>query len=694
MNSVCCNNPEILKYFLEPQSVALIGISRRTGRGSFNIMENLIEYGFQGKIYPVNPKAKEILGQKVYPDVASLPEGIDLAVISTPRDSVPELVKECAGRKIKGIIIITQGFREANDPIGKDLQQELDRITNETKIRILGPNSIGVINAFAGFSSAFIPIPRIQYPVALISQSGGFFEGFTNCPFGKGVDLGNASDLSFMEALSYFEKDPDIRVIVIYMEAISRVSEFIPLARRITRSKPILVLKGGKSKKGRKEAVSHTGSMVGENKFYEALFRKTNLIPINSIAEIGDIVKAYLSLPPFTGDRVAIITPTGAGGILGLDACEFQGFQPANLSSETIKKIYSFFPPWAQTKNPLDILSAGIAHGYKKVYQTTLKSCLDDPGVDVVLAVCGVYSLKSIQEVVAQHSKKPVVAWVIGHNETLIAEKAKKANFHPYYPCPERALNSLRVLKEYYQNREVVEEEKKAIPSPSSEAQQIIQEAARDKVPLTGLKALQFLKACQFPIVPTMEAQSLSQALKVAKELRYPVVLKIESPGIIHKSDVGGVITNIYSPEELTRAYRKIGESIELKKSETSFKFLIQPMISEGEEVILGLKRDPQFGAVLMYGMGGIYTEVFQDVSFRLAPLSQVEALQMIEETQTSRFYQGLRGRPPLDRSAVVESLLKLSLIAEAFPQIKELDINPLTVFPEGVKVIDVRIIL
>lgn len=688
------DNDHIMKYFLEPRSVALIGISRKTGQGAFNIMENLIQYGYRGELYPVNPKADELLGRRVYPDVSSLPEGIDLAIIATHRDLVPALVKECAYRQVKGVIIISQGFREVDDPRGKELQQELDRIVNETKIRILGPNSVGVINAFAGFSSAFIPIPRIRYPVALVSQSGGFFEGFPRCPFGKGIDLGNTTDLSFIEALSFFEQDPDIRAIVIYMEAISHVSEFIPLAKRIARSKPILILKGGKSKEGKKGAVSHTGSLIAENKFYEAVFRKTNLIPVNSIIELGDIIKAYLHVPPFTGDRVAIITPTGAGGILGLDACEFQGFQPAELSLETIKKIHSFFPPWIQIKNPLDILAAGMAYGYKKVYQATLKACLDDPGVDVVLAVCGIYTLKSIQEVIARHPNKPVVAWVIGHSEPTITEKAQEAGFDPHYPSPERALGSLRVLREFYQAREEVPEKKKSLISPSSKAYQIIQEVERDKVPLLGLRALEFIEACHFPIVPTREVQSLSQALKVAEDLTYPVVLKIEAPRVIHKSDEGGVVTHIGSPETLTHVYKKMWERFGLEGSEMNCRFFLQPMISGGQEVILGLKRDSQFGSVVMYGMGGIYTDVLQDASSRLAPLSRKEAIQMIEETRTSSFYQGLRGQPPLDRSEVVESLLKISMIAEAFPSIQELDINPLMVLPKGVKVVDVRIIL
>jgi acyl-CoA synthetase (NDP forming) len=688
------DNHSVIQYFLEPRSLALIGISRKTGRGAFNIMESLIQYGYEGELYPVNPNAEEILGRKVYPDVGSLPKGIDVAIITTPRELVPQLVRACAGRDIKGVIIVTQGFLEADDHLGKDLQHQLDQIVRETGIRILGPNSVGVVNAFAGFSTVFFPIPRTCVPVALISQSGGFFEGFSSCPFGKGVDVGNTSDISFIEALSFFEQDPDTRVIVLYLEALNAVAAFIPLAKRVARSKPIVVLRGGKSKRGKMEAVSHTGSLVGEDGFYEAVFRKGNLIAADSASELGDIIKAYLSLPSFTGDRVAIVTPSGAGGILGLDAVELQGFRPAELLPETTKKIDAFFPSWLQVKSPVDILSAGMAHGYKKVYQLTLEACLADPGVDAVLAICGTYTIRSIKQVVSKHPDKPVVAWVLGHDESAANEIAQEVNFHPHYPSPERALGALRALRKYYQGQDGGREKKKTAPLLSAEAHQTIREAETAKEPLLGLSALKFLESCAFPIVPTREVGSLSQALETAEEINYPVVLKVESSSVVHKSEAGGVLTNLYSPEVLTHAFKELWEKFRPGDLDLDARLLMQPMVSGGEEVILGLKRDPQFGAVLMYGMGGIYTEVLKDVSFRLAPLSREEALQMIEETRTSSFYQELRGRPPLDRNGVIESLLRLSEIAEAFPSIHELDINPLVVLPEGVKVVDARIIL
>jgi acyl-CoA synthetase (NDP forming) len=449
MSDGTMDNEHFLASFLEPKSVALVGISRKTGKGTFNVLENLVKFGFKGNIYPVNPNAREILGFNTYKNVQSLPKGVDLAVIITPRDIVPEIVEKCAERGIKGAIIGTEGFAEADDK-GKLLQSKIDETVVRRGIRILGPNSFGVVNSFRNFHSAFIPLPKNLAPVALISQSGGFFEGFPDCPFGKGVDLGNTSDINFIDAISYFEKDDDIRVIVLYIEGIGNVSEFIDTCQRVVRSKPIIALKGGMSKSGGKAAASHTGSLVGKDWLYRAMFQQCKIFQADSIAVIGDIIKAFLSLPPFTGNRIAVITPTGAGGIITLDSIENYGFQPAVLSKKTIAGIAHLFQPWTGAQNPVDILSGGMAHGYKHVYTKSLESCLNDKNVDVVIAICGAYTLKTIKDITTKYPEKPVIAWVLGADQSFIIEKAKSHNFKQYYLSPDRALYALKVVREYY----------------------------------------------------------------------------------------------------------------------------------------------------------------------------------------------------------------------------------------------------
>lgn len=441
-----------LDSFLRPKSVALVGVSQRTGRGTFNILENLTEFGYKGEMYPVNPHASEILGFKAYENVQSLPKVVDLAVIMTPRDSVPEIVEECAGKGIRGAVIITEGFGEGDDK-GRLLQGKIDDTVVREGIRILGPNSIGVVNSFHNFSSAFIPLPKDLAPVALISQSGGFFEGFPDCPFGKGIDLGNTSDVNFTDAISYFENDDDIRVIVLYMEGINNVQEFMDTCRRVISSKPIIAVKGGRGKSGSKAAASHTGSLGGKDGLYHAMFRQSRILQADSIGAVGDITRAFLSLPPFTGNRVAVITPTGAGGIITLDSIEDYGFQPAVLSRQTIEGIADLFQPWTHVGNPVDILSAGMARGYKHVYTKVLESCLNDINVDIVLAICGVYTLKTTKAIVTKYPEKPVVAWIPGADQSFIAEKTKRYDFEPYYLSPDRALYALKMVREYHKQR-------------------------------------------------------------------------------------------------------------------------------------------------------------------------------------------------------------------------------------------------
>lgn len=439
----------VLSSFLDPKSVSLVGVSRETGRGAFNVLENLIEFGYKGKIYPVNPNAQEILGVKTCRDAGDLPAGIDLAVIMTPRDTVPGVVERCAERGINSTIIITEGFCEADEK-GRLLQKDIDDIVTKRGIRILGPNSVGVVNSFSDFSSAFMPLPKYLSPVALVSQSGGFFEGFPDCPFGKGIDLGNTSDIGFIDAISYLEKDDDIRVIVLHMEGIKDVRKFIETCRRVTRTKPIIVIKGGRSRSGGMASASHTGSISSNDRLFSAMFRQSGSIQVDSLSDVGNFAGAFLNLPPFTGDRIAVVTPTGAGGIITLDAVERHGFEPAVLSRRTVDGIAGLFQPWIKVKNPIDILSAGMTNGYKHVLTKVLESCLNDGDVDVVVVVSGPYTLKTIKKVTTDYPEKPVVAWIPGADLSFAAEKAELFDFQPYFFSPDQALYALKIVREYY----------------------------------------------------------------------------------------------------------------------------------------------------------------------------------------------------------------------------------------------------
>ena len=435
-----------IKRFMEPSSVALIGVPRRAGRASFNILETLLQIGFEGKVYPVNPSADSILGVKAYPEVKALPPGIELAVIMLSREAVPGIVRECVEKDIKAIAVVSEGFAEA-DERGKTLQDEIVRIATSHGVRILGPNSLGVVNNFHRFTTTFLPFPRKQIEVAFITQSGGLFEGFADFTAGKAIDLGNMSDVEFADALEYFEDDLDTKVIALHIEGIRNGRKFMKTARRVNEKKPILALKTGRSELGARATFSHTGSLTGSDAVYDAVFKQLGIIRVENVDELGDITKALLHLPPLRGNKIGIITPTGAGAAMVLDAMTKHGFELAKLRNDTIEAIREYFPPWAPPHNPIDMMAAAIAHEYKAVYQASLEALLKDPGIDAILCIAGFPTLKTIKNTVGAETK-PVITWVLGNWGHDLLSRIEETRYRAVYPTPERAVRALAALRE------------------------------------------------------------------------------------------------------------------------------------------------------------------------------------------------------------------------------------------------------
>jgi acetyltransferase len=442
-----------LELFLKPDSVAVIGASRRTGRGSFNIVENLLELGYRGQIYPVNPIADTILGLKVYNSVKALPQDVDLGVVMTARETVPKIVSDSADRGIQAFIIITEGFAEADEK-GKELQSEIAEIAKKKGARIIGPNSLGIVNGIYRFSSSFTLSSLKTEPVAFICQSGGFLEGFSGFTFGKGIDLGNMCDIDFIDALKYFEHDPETKVIALHIEGLKEGRKFLHVARQVRRKKPVLVLKTGRSESGTRTAASHTGSLTGRDEVYRAAFRQAGLIQVSNVDELGDIARAFLDLPLPKGNRVAIITPSGAAAAMSLDAMEDYGFEPAKLMPETVNSIRGFFPVWSQPVNPVDVMAAGVRHGYKKVYRSSLNATLEDNNVDAILCIAGFPTLKTIRAATSGMSK-PVVAWVLGEWGENLLSTLRETGYRAVYSSPERAFRALAALRYYSDKRSV-----------------------------------------------------------------------------------------------------------------------------------------------------------------------------------------------------------------------------------------------
>ena len=447
-----------MKNFMEPESVALIGISRKSGPGSFNVMENMIKYGFSGKIFPINPNAKEILGQKAFPNVRAVKEKIDLAIISTPREHTISVLKDCAAANVKAAIVVNQGFSDA-DSRGKEIQQEMTEIAKKDGIRILGPNTLGVLNNFKNFTTSFMPITKERASIGLICQSGILFVGALKFSgnIGKGIDIGNACDIGFYEALRYLGEDPDIKIIAIHMEGLIEGTKFLSLARRLVKEKPIIIYKTGRSETGAKTALSHTGSMAGNYQICKAALKQAGVIFLEGDGQMTYAVKTLLNLPTMKGKGVAVITFSGAAGIMVIDALERYGLKLSTLSPETIHKIAELSPDWMPIGNPLDIWPAVMKFGVGNAYSVALKAVLDDPNVDGVICIAIAPMIPEfsfldvsddLNKVIEGPPFKPVVAWLYGPNPEEITKRFESKKKIMIYPTLELAAWSLSLLRE------------------------------------------------------------------------------------------------------------------------------------------------------------------------------------------------------------------------------------------------------
>ncbi|MBW2616703.1 MAG: CoA-binding protein [Deltaproteobacteria bacterium] len=450
-----------MRYFMEPESTAIIGISRRSGPGSYNLMENMLHYGYQGRIFPINPQANEILGVKAYTNIRKVGLKIDLAIISLPRELVVKSVQECAEAGVKAVIVVGQGFADA-DVRGKILQHELIAIAKENGLRILGPNTLGVVNNFNNFTTSFMPLTREKSPVGLICQSGVFFVGAAvfSGQIGKGIDIGNACDIGFYEALKYFGDDPDIKIIAIHVEGLEHARPFLSLAGPIAREKPIVVFKTGQSEAGAKAAASHSGAMAGDYQIYRTALKQAGLLFLDEDGQMGDAVKTLLRQPPMKGNRIAVITVTGAGGIMATDALERYGLELASLSEKTISALADLSPEWMPLGNPLDLWPAVMKHGLRDIYTAILREVLADHNVDGALCISIAPKLpdfdfldvsEQLNKIMDKKTEKPVVGWLYGPNVKEISEKFDKGNRITIYQTIEKAAWSLALLRERQQ---------------------------------------------------------------------------------------------------------------------------------------------------------------------------------------------------------------------------------------------------
>jgi len=695
-----------LESFFNPQSVAIVGASRQKSKVGYEILANMIEAGYEGRIFPVNPKAGDIDGLKCYSDLESLPEAPELVLIIVPARIVSSVMKQCAEVGAKAVVIITAGFREVGDE-GRALEKEVVQIARQAGIRIIGPNCLGVIVPVNRLNASFGGDLPSAGGIAYISQSGALLAAILDTAnasgigFSKLVSIGNKADVDELDVIEALADDDDTTVIAGYLESITDGNAFVRLAEQISHVKPILLMKSGGTEAGAQAASSHTGSLAGSEAAYESAFERAGIIRCDSIEQQFYFAQAFANQPLPAGSRVAVITNAGGPGIMATDAIERQGLTFARLNEDTVSKLAAKLPPAANLLNPIDILGDALADRY----DFALDVVLDDPNVDVVLVLLTPQAMteaaataEAIVRVRRRKPDKPILGCFLGAAKVEDGVKIFQEGGIPQYVSPESAVTTIEAMVRYVKWRSRPKRVVKLFPVNRRKVENIVERHLRQGILDIGeADSKEILEAYGFVTPKGALATTADQAANIAQQLGYPVVLKIWSPDILHKSDVGGVKVGIDSEQEVRDAFDLMIYRIPKKQPDAHILgVLVQEMCRKGKEVILGMHRDPHFGPLMMFGMGGIMVEVLKDVSFHLAPLTADEAKQMLVSTKTYKILQGVRGDEGVDIDRIAEGLQRLSQLVTEFPQIKEMDINPYVVGHEGTTpiAVDARISL
>jgi len=698
-----------LEKIFNPKSVAIIGASDEEGSVGFALMKNFVNSGFEGEVYPINIRKKEILGFKAYQNVEQFPKTVDLAVIATPAASVPDVVEQCGKVGIKGLIIVSAGFKEVGSD-GKALEDKILEIKRRYDLRIVGPNCLGVIRPSINLNATFMDRMPKEGNIAFISQSGALGTAILdwaiheNIGFSYFISLGSMIDVDFGDLIDYLGSDPKTRSILMYIEGITDARKFMSAARHFARTKPIIVVKAGKFGESAKAASSHTGSITGEDDVYDAAFKRAGMVRVEEIADLFNCAEVLgLQLLP-DGPNLAIITNAGGPGVMATDALIARGGKLAKLSSETLDFLNSILPPYWSHGNPIDILGDAKADRYRAV----LEACLKDKNIDGILIIYtaqadSVEIAKAIVEVCVneKYHHKTILTSFMGYEKVEEANRILNANGLPTYSTPEQAVKTYLYMYQYKRNLELLYETPEELPidvSPPRRPMLVVMRnaALEDRELLTEVEAKKMLQYYNIPVVKTFVAKNPDEAVRLASSLGYPVVLKVLSPQISHKTDVGGVALDLNSESEIREAFERIINSAKAHNpSAEIIGVTVQPMVrKKGYEIIIGSKKDPIFGPVILFGMGGISVDFFKDYAVGIPPLNQTLAKRLMEETKVYQLLRGYRNLPPANIKLLEEILLRFSQLIIDFPQIKELDINPMLIDDKEALVLDARIVI
>ncbi|MCI0694206.1 acetate--CoA ligase family protein [candidate division KSB1 bacterium] len=693
-----------LDVIFKPQSVAVVGASTRAGSLGRNLFDKMLAADFNGPIYPVHPTAKYVHSVKAYPTILEVPGPVDLAVIVVPREQVLQTVQQCAQKDVKGLIVITAGFKETGSE-GTTREKALLEIVKAHNLRMVGPNCMGVIctdpnvRLDATFAGAYPPTGKI----AFASQSGALgvtildYAGSLNLGVSMFVSLGNKADISGNDLLEYWRDDPSVDVVLMYLESFGNPRKFVQLAREVSRRKPIVMVKSGRSEAGARAVSSHTGAIAGADLAFDALFAQCGVLRANTIEEMFDFAMGFANQPLPQGDRVAIVTNAGGPAIMATDACESLGLRLASLAPKTQQRLRERLLPEASVANPVDLLPAANEDDY----QFTLEQILQDDGVDAIIVISvppiSADAIKVARRIsaVAEKSNKTVLGCFMGIKGLAAAAAELQKQAMPAFSFPESAARSLAAMVRYAQWRERKMGEFPAYSVHRDMATEIIsaaKKAGRER--LTDWEAFQVLLAYGIPIVGSRICRNLDETLAAAHALGYPVVLKASAAEVIHKSDIGGVQLNLRHEADLKTAFHKLsmrlkGLGIPLEQAQ----FLVQKMVEGGREVLLGINQAPAFGSIVAFGLGGIYVEALKDIALRVTPLTTEDAPDMVQSIRGLAILQGMRGEKPVAFDKLYETILRISQLAQDFPEIIEMDINPFLLFHEAEKCVaaDVR---
>jgi acetyl coenzyme A synthetase (ADP forming)-like protein len=701
-----------LRPFFRPRSVAVVGASRDPSSIGYRLLDALVTNHFQGPVYPVNPKASVIGGIRAYPTVRDLPEPVDLAVIAVPREAVPTVVDDCAARGVRAIVVITAGFAEVGDE-GRALQQQLADKVRGYGMRMVGPNCMGLLNTDPNvqLNATFAPVFPPQGRVALSSQSGALGLAILELTrrrrlgLSTFVSVGNKADVSTNDLLQYWEEDEATGVILLYLESFGNPRRFARIARRVSRSKPIVAMKAGRTPAGKRAAGSHTAALASNDVAVDALFRQTGVIRAETLEEMFDIAATLGSQPLPRGRRVAVITNAGGPGILCVDACEAGGLVLPELANGTTARLRAILPPTASVANPVDMIASAGPDHYRRTVETILTADEVDSLIVIYLPLDKTTTgpvLDAIREGItagraAGGAGKPVLACVMTEDGINVPLELASEKI-PSYAFPESAARVLGKVASYAEWRSrplgMIPDFDDLHPA---KARELCRKALHERGAgwLTTEETRAILTTMGLPVAPGGLAHTADEAEQLAQALGFPVAVKLASHRLVHKTEIGGVHLNLVNEAAVRQAYDKIRDRLLKENNLAAMEgVLVQPMFSVGVEVMAGVTQDPLFGPLIAFGLGGIHVEILGDVQFRVTPLTDRDAEEIVREIRGYRLLEGYRGHSPADVAAIQDVLLRVSRLVEEIPEIKELDLNPIFALPpgEGCRIVDARI--